>query len=380
MSAFSSAELLGFRATGDSLALRIKQIDDGPRIAREFVAVERRVYGAEVSTESRIAGGVLRREYVGRQLAMIAELDGVPVARLLARQPIDEPGNGRYGTLSFFESIDDRQVARAILGKGVSWLHGLGVDEVLGPMEGDTWHRYRLNTGPHLDQPFFMEPTNPEYYPRLWSESGFQPIETYHSRCLDDVAPVAEKFAKIHERTAERGYELQPFDLGRFDLELKRLHRLSLTIFSQNRLYSPIGFDEFHALYAPVRSLIDPRLVWFATAEGGEDVGFLFAVHDYQSAVASMGGRDHLLAKLLFLINKRKADAINLKSMGVVPGHRRSGVGVALVCQVYRRMMEMGYRRANLCLIHDENPSARLDGGLGRVMRRYALYRHEQTG
>lgn len=341
------------------------------------MAVDAIVHGTGATSEASLANGVLRPEYLGRQAAIIAERDGVPVARLLARQPVEGAEDCRFGTLSFFESVDDDQVAGPLLAEGVGWLRDRGVGEVLGPMEGDTWHRYRLNLGPHSEPPFLMEPTNPAYYPRLWEQAGFQPFETYHSLRLEDAAPAADRFASISERTARNGYELQPFDPGRFDEELERLHRLSLIIFSGNRLYTPIGYESFRAMYVPARSLIDPRLVWFARTSGGEDVGFVFAVHDYRAAVDAMRGRDHLLAKLRFLLNKRKADAINVKSMGVVPGHRRSGVGVALVCRVYQQMLAMGYRRANLCLIHDDNPSGRLDAGFGRVLRRYALYRHE---
>ena len=40
----------------------------------------------------------------------------------------------------------------------------------------------------------------------------------------------------------------------------------------------------------------------------------------------------------------------------------------------YRQTLKLGYRRANLCLIREGNPSGHLDGNVGIVSRRYVLY------
>ena len=43
--------------------------------------------------------------------------------------------------------------------------------------------------------------------------------------------------------------------------------------------------------------------------------------------------------------------------------------------RVYQSMVEKEIRKVNLCLIRDGNPSGRLEGGVGKVFRRYVLYR-----
>ena len=72
---------------------------------------------------------------------------------------------------------------------------------------------------------------------------------------------------------------------------------------------------------------------------------------------------------------RNRTDTVNIKSLGVVSGHRRSALGAALMHCVYRTALKKGYGRANLCLILDDNPSGKLDAGLGSVLRRYHLYR-----
>ncbi len=240
-------------------------------------------------------------------------------------------------------------------------------------MDGDTWHRYRLNVGPFGDPPFVMEPYNPPYYEALWTASGFAPLERYFSKRVDPAAVVAHLEEKRRAALAG-GYRLRPLDRKRFPQELGVIYGLSRRIFAGNFLYTEISEEEFVRLYAGARALVDPDFVWFAQAPSGEDVGFLFAYPDRFQAVAAMKGERGLLAKLRFLRHRKEADAVDFKTMGVLREHRRSGLAAALFHEGHRQAVEKGYLFANHCLFREGNPSGDLDGGAGRVMRTYVLY------
>lgn len=341
----------------------------------DFQAVEPLVYPARRRASDRShrppsgLDGVAR----SRQQHFVARRGGTPVGRVLASGP--SPGC-QFGTLGQFEAVEDTDAACKLLASAANWLRLEGADEVIGPMNGDSWHPYRWNVGPFDAPPFLMEPTNPSYYPRLWEAAGFRPVETYHSKQVDQIASAARKFAPIYHRFQTRGYQLQAFDPSQFDTELKRLYELSLTIFEGNRFYKPIEFSEFCRLYEPARRLVDARLTCFALSPDGHDIGFVFALPDYQAAVEAMRGGTGPIAKLRFWMNKSRATAVNVKSLGVAPSHRGAGVAAAMMCATYRQIEAMGYARANLCLIHDDNSSTRLDAALGEVIRRYVLYRY----
>jgi GNAT superfamily N-acetyltransferase len=88
-----------------------------------------------------------------------------------------------------------------------------------------------------------------------------------------------------------------------------------------------------------------------------------------------MRGRRDPLALLRFFLHRNEADAVNMKTVGVLPEHRRAGLGAALMGQGHRIAHKKGYRFANHCLFREGNPSGEMDGGTGRVMRQYHLYR-----
>lgn len=319
--------------------------------------------------------GLTRRELAGRQLARVVLEDGKPVARLVARlspQLRDEQGRP-YGMLGFFEALDRPEAVARLFEEAAAWLRQAGAGPIVGPMDGDTWHRYRLNVGPFAEPPFLLEPYNPPYYETLWEGWGFRVLERYFSKQVETAAVVAHLEGR--QRAAhEAGYRLRRIDLGRFEDELRLLYRLSKVLFSGNFLYTEIPEEEFLALYADSRPILDPDLIWFAEAADGQPVGFLFAYPDRFRAVAAMRGERGWLAKLRFLLNRRSAGAVDFKTLGVLPGHRRAGVAASLFHRGHAVALEKGFRTANHCLFREGNPSGDLDGGAGRLLRRYHLY------
>lgn len=332
------------------------------------------LYNAAPAQE--VLASLRRLDFRDAQQVLVAWEGETAVARLVARRSPelrDEAGRP-YGMLGFFEALDGHAAAvDRLLADGVAWLRAAGAGRIVGPMDGDTWHRYRLNVGPFDEPPFLLEPYNPPFYEELWTASGFTLLERYFSKRVETAAVVAHLEPKRRAALAT-GYRLRPLAARRFREELRTLHQLSRRIFARNFLYTEIAEEEFCELYAGARALVDPELVWFALSPRGEDVGFLFAYPDRFREVAAMRGERGLLAKLRFLLHRHEADAVDFKTLGVLPEHRRSGVAAALFHEGHRRALTKGYQLANHCLFKEGNPSGELDGGAGRMMRRYHLY------
>lgn len=350
-----------------------------------FLALSDDVYRGDplhlpTAKETALAG-LARPEFAGRQQLLLATgAGGFPVARLAARlSPALTGTDGRpLGMIGFFEALpgeEAAEAARGLLAAATSWLREQGAGEIVGPMEGDTWHRYRLNVGPWNEPPFLLEPQNPAYYPPLWEAAGYVPLERYLSKWCDS-AEVAGRLADKAARAEAAGYRLRRLDLSRFDEELATIYRLSCRVFAGNFLYTEIPEAEFLALYRGTRRLLDPDFVWFAESPGGEAVGFLFAYPDrVRAAVAARRGRP--LAALGWTLHHRFLDrgrAVDFKTLGVLAEHRRAGLAAALFHRGHQAAARKGYRRANHCLFREGNPSGDL-GGEGILLRRYLLYK-----
>ncbi len=63
-------------------------------------------------------------------------------------------------------------------------------DRVIGPMDGSTWHRYRLVTDRGTEPTFFLEPDNPSDWPMHFTNAGFSPVSSYLSALNPDISRV----------------------------------------------------------------------------------------------------------------------------------------------------------------------------------------------
>lgn len=250
---------------------------------------------------------------------------------------------GELGMIGFFEASNEPALVQVLLREAASWLRAQGTRQIVGPMDGDTWHRYRVNAGPFEDPPFLLEPVNPPYYASLWSP--FEVIERYSSKRVDDIALLIDQLAPMHARAMQRGYRIRPFDGS----ELPLVWKLSLEIFKGNRFYSGLSLEEFLKLYAGIDRLLVPELVLFAEL-AGEPVGFLFAYPD------------------------TAPNAVDYKTIGILPAHRRGYLGWALLYRAYASALEMNRPVANHCLMHESNASQSMDAGHGATFREYYLY------
>lgn len=335
---------------------------EGPSL-RRFLDFGDSVYRGDAhfrpSPHEKTTKAIEREAFRNKQSLFLAEERGVAVARIIARiSPELRNSQGRpYGLIGFFESENRPEACTTLLRRGVDWLRKQGAGTVIGPMDGDTWHRYRINIGPFQEPPFLMEPYNPSYYRDLWENSGFHAVCKYFSKRVDDVSEVLPTM-EAHFRSCEGlGYRFRQINMSRFEEELKALFALSCRIFSRNAYYTSIEETDFADLYRPFKSLFDPTLIWFVEDPSGSPIAFGFAIPEFEAA-----------------------HAVNFKTIGVLPEHRRKGIAGAIAFKIYQRMLEKNLRIANLCLIQEGNPSHELDGGRGKIFREYLLFEHTDHG
>jgi hypothetical protein len=173
---------------------------------------------------------------------------------------------------------DDDTLA-ALLSLACVRLRDAGRELAIGPVDGDTWHRYRLVTWSDGTPPFALEPWSSPGAVAPWERAGFAPLETYASRRDDALARRDPRAAALAERFRTAGVTLRDLDLARFDDELAAIHALALRGFRGAPLYAPIAFDAFAELYRPLVTRLDPRLCPVAE-HGGRVAGVLFALRD----------------------------------------------------------------------------------------------------
>lgn len=232
----------------------------------------------------------------------------------------------------------------------------------VGPMDGNTWQRYRFITDRGTEPPFLLEPDNPDDWPRHWTAVGFAPLATYHSGVATDLATRDPRSEETGRRLADRGIAVRNIALANFDSELTALHALSLECFANNFLYTPIPLADFASQYAQLRNYLRPELTLLAEKDGAL-VGFIFGVPDLLQAKRGI-----------------PIDTAIAKTMAVHPDHAGVGLGSYLLDRLHAAMHVAGFRRAIHALFHADNRSGRISRHTANVIRTYTLFRRALGG
>jgi GNAT superfamily N-acetyltransferase len=276
------------------------------------------------------------------------------------------PGDGQepdraVGVVGHFAAADV-DAGHAILAHAVAALERRGHAIVVGPMDGNTWRRYRLVTERGSEPPFFLEPENPDDWPRSFERAGFTPLARYFSAINADLTVTDPRAPEAVRRFEAAGGRIRTIDPARFEEELTAVHELSLAAFADNFLYTPISRSEFLSMYQPLRPMLRPELILMAE-QGGQLVGFMFGLPDMKQA--ERGGQ---------------VDTAIAKSLAVRPGRSGAGLGSVLMDRLHQAARAMGFRRVIHALMHENNRSMNISRRYGQSIRQYTLYGKGVTG
>ncbi|MDR2982806.1 MAG: GNAT family N-acetyltransferase [Puniceicoccales bacterium] len=261
------------------------------------------------------------------------------------------PGE-RTGMIGHY-SAANALAAEALLRHASETLVRQGCTLAIGPMDGNTWRRYRFVTEAGTAPPFFMEPTNPPEYPVQWTTAGFAPLASYFSAVTEDLATRDVRLDEAAERLHRNGVRFRSLKLDDFEAELERIYTVSVEAFSHNFLYTPLPREAFIAQYRAIRPLVHPELCSIAEHEG-KPVGFMFAIPD-----AAKGDNP---------------DTLILKTQAVLPGRIYAGIGTLLVGKTHEAGARLGYKRIIHALMHESNNALNISSRYAQVFRRYTLF------
>jgi GNAT superfamily N-acetyltransferase len=263
--------------------------------------------------------------------------------------------NERLGVIGHFHA-DSADAGAGILEHAVSRLRKQGCSLAVGPMDGNTWRRYRVLTERGDEPPFFMEPDNPDFWPVSFAAAQFSPLATYSSSLVSDLSQRDPRMERTWERLLQSGVTIRNLDPDRYEDDLRRIYQVSRISFTANFLYTEIPEAAFLAQYLPYREKIRKELVMLAECDG-EPVGYLFAIPDYAEALRGEPIR-----------------TVIGKTLAILPDRIFGGLGVVLVNMLHERAQALGYSRLIHALQNESNQVRNLSGAFGGVIRRYTLY------
>ncbi len=276
----------------------------------------------------------------GAAALFLARRGGEIVGRIMAS---DDPNyNAEHGSnvgcFGLFESIDDAQVAGALLNAAEEWLRQRGRNEIMGPIDYSTNYVCALLIEGFQHPPMLLTSHNPPYYQRLIEGCGFSKAMDWYAWWFAKPHEAARRLRRIAARFQDNeGITIRPVNLKDVASEAVRLREIYNQAWEKNWGFVPFTRHEFNHLVKELKPLADPELVLIAEVNG-EPAGFILCVPDINAAFKEINGRLTTfglpigLAKLLYY--KSRLTTARLVALGVVPKFRRHGIAERLVLQI----------------------------------------------
>ena len=262
----------------------------------------------------------------------------------------------RVGLVGHYAAADDESAA-AVLHDSCAALAQAGCSLAIGPMDGNTWRRYRWVIERGAAPPFFLEPDNPDSAPAEFVAAGFEVLATYTSAATEDLSQedprltcrgdTSHSTGRAHQ-AARRRTALTPSSAPSIDCRSRR----SATTTSTRRSKKPSSWNRTR-----VCCPMSIRSSCSLAERGSALVGYLFGVPD-----------------VLQRLRGEPVTTFIVKTVAVARGHGVSGLGSVLVGLAQSRAHGRGYTRAIHALMHESNVSRNISRRYARTIRRYALF------
>jgi GNAT superfamily N-acetyltransferase len=313
--------------------------------------------------------------------------DNEPVGTIAAftNSAYNEFQDVNVGFFGFFEVLDDREAAHALLKVAEDWARKAGHEALMGPAQFSTNDEAFLLIDGFDDSPRALMTYNPRYYQDFIESAGYPKVMDVWAYSLDlqvFVRDTPEKLERVVEKVRQKKrLHIRPIRMKEFDLEVERLKRVYNKSWERNWGFVPMTDPEFDQLAENLKPIIDPDLVLMVEVDG-EVVGFSLTVPDLNQPLLHAYPRPNVpelftMLKLLWHWKVRKrAEWIRVIALGVLPEYRARGIDALMYLETVKRATPKGYNWAEGSWILENNEmmnrAIRMLGG--EIYKTYRMY------
>lgn len=207
------------------------------------------------------------------------------------------------------------------------WAKKEKATSVLGPVNFSTWLPYRLFSYNDGGETFSFEPDRPVAYCDLLKKAGLTTNQLFSSKGYDQLENLISLSKSEYEKAISFGYKFELLGRDLTEQDMIDLHRLSVSIFKDNYLATPIDFTTFKTLYAAQAKKDDYSHSFFIVSPAGERIGFF--------------------------INFVENGYIVIKTIGIDKGHRGTGISNGGMYLAFTKVGALGVHKMVAAMVKE---------------------------
>lgn len=307
----------------------------------------------------------------------LVEADGRTLGRMamLQNNNFNAYHNSRAAFFGYFEVVEDRRAAHALLDTAVAWARERDLDCIIGP-RGLVGIDGSVLVEGFEHRPALTIPWNYPYYDDFITSYGFVKDADYLSGYIPGDTKAPERIKSVAEKVKQRrGFTIKTFksraEIRQWIPKAMEIHRQAM---SELHSYYPPTEAETRELINTLLLIADPSLVKIIMKDD-EVAGFILAYHDISRGLQKANGRLFPFGWFHILRDRQTTDWVNVNGLGLLPKYRGLGANAMLYAELAQTVNDHGFKHADLVQVNEQNFNSRSDQEtLGAVW--YKRHRH----
>jgi GNAT superfamily N-acetyltransferase len=287
----------------------------------------------------------------------LARRHGQVVGRIAAIE--DRNYNAFHGeknaNFGFFESIEDADVAEALLARVEEFAKERGLNRVMGPASPNSNYEWGLLIDGFGSDPSVQMPYNPTYYPALIEAAGYQKAKDLWAFHIDISVDPDPKVVRIADKIREReSVTIRHANIKDFNAELERIKRVYNLAWEKNWGFVPFTDREFEHLARDMKSILKPELLLIAEVKG-EPVAFSMTLPNANEVLKRLNGRLFPFGLFKALYYQSRIKTARLVTLGIIAQYRKRGLDAILTLETLRAARSLGYKTGEISWTLEDN-------------------------
>ncbi len=294
-----------------------------------------------------------------------------------------ETWNDATGHFGFFDTIDDPDVARALLEKAASWLREKGMKRMNGPMSLSANHDIGVLVEGFEHPPVIDMGHSRAYQGALAEACGLVKEKDLYAWRYDTKDGVNARTQKAWEQVmAMSEVKMRSVELKRLRQELDLVMEIYNETWAGKWGYVPISSAELDKMAADMSLVIDRDMAFIAEVNG-KAAGVCIAIPNLNEAIRDLDGKLFPFgwAKLLYRTKVHHPTSARLIILGVREEIRKNVkrygyLSAAMYVEVAKRGAAKGYAWGELSWTREDDAPINL--GIrsmgGRIYKKYRVY------
>jgi hypothetical protein len=316
-------------------------------------------------------------------VCFVAYKDGNPVGRIMGivNHRLNEIWNDRQARFCNFESINNRDVAHALIDGVIDWARKKELSRLVGPLGFSNQDPQGFLIEGFKERPSIGTIYNYEYIPELVENEGFTKevdFVTYKIEVPKTIPPLYEKIAeRVRQRASVRileftlRSEVKPY--------LPRILRFMNLTYTEIYGFIPLSDEVIKKTARTYSEIIDPNFIKVIVDEKEEIVSFIFGIKDITEGFQKARGRLIPIGYFLIKSTQKKSKRLDLLLGAIKKENRGRGLDTLMAIAMIKSAQKCGmkYLDSHHELESNTAVQAEMRRMGGRIYKRHRVYKKE---